>query len=68
MTRPSAPPRPHLHITASSRIPAAGRLLRVSLAETWNTLDYLAEAGIRYVCDWVNDDQLYLFEIARRAE
>ena len=32
-------------------------------AETWNTLDYLAEAGIRYVCDWVNDDQPYLFEI-----
>jgi hypothetical protein len=21
------------------------------------------EAGIRYVCDWVNDDQPYLFEI-----
>ena len=33
------------------------------MAETWNTLDYLAEAGIRYVCDWVNDDQPYLFEI-----
>ena len=33
------------------------------LAETWNTLDYLAEAGIRYVCDWVNDDQPYRFEI-----
>ncbi|MGE0800901.1 MAG: polysaccharide deacetylase family protein [Lautropia sp.] len=29
------------------------------LAETWNTLDFLAEAGIRYVCDWVNDDQPY---------
>jgi allantoinase len=23
----------------------------------------LAEAGIRYVCDWVNDDQPYLFDI-----
>jgi allantoinase len=33
------------------------------LAETWNALDYLAEAGIRYVCDWLNDDQRYLFEI-----
>jgi allantoinase len=41
--------------------------LGAGLAETWNTLDYLAEAGIRYVCDWVNDDQPYLFEIARRA-
>ncbi len=37
--------------------------LGAGLAETWNTLDYLAEAGIRYVCDWVNDDQPYRFEI-----
>jgi allantoinase len=37
--------------------------LGAGLAETWNTLDYLAEAGTRYVCDWVNDDQPYLFEI-----
>jgi hypothetical protein len=37
--------------------------LGAGLAETWNTLDYLAGAGIRYVCDWVNDDQPYLFEI-----
>src|SRR3954452_17257816 len=28
---------------------------------------HLTEVGIRYVCDWVNDDQPYLFEIARRA-
>jgi allantoinase len=37
--------------------------LGAGLAETWNTLDYLIEAGVRYVCDWVNDDQPYLFEI-----
>ncbi len=37
--------------------------LGAGLAETWNTLDYLAEAGVRYVCDWVNDDQPYRFEI-----
>src|SRR6266436_6636145 len=37
--------------------------LGAGLAETWNTLDYLAEAGIRYVCDWVNDDQPYFFDI-----
>jgi allantoinase len=37
--------------------------LGAGLAETWNTLDYLAEAGIRYVCDWVNDDQPYRFEL-----
>ena len=29
------------------------------LAETWDTLDLLAEAGIEYVADWVNDDQPY---------
>jgi allantoinase len=29
------------------------------LTETWETLDYLAEAGIQYVSDWVNDDQPY---------
>ena len=29
------------------------------LTETWETLDYLAEEGIEYVCDWVNDDQPY---------
>ena len=37
--------------------------MSAGLAETWNTLDYLAEAGIRSVCDLVNDDQPYLFEI-----
>jgi peptidoglycan/xylan/chitin deacetylase (PgdA/CDA1 family) len=35
------------------------------LTETWDTLDYLAEAGIEYVSDWVNDDQPY--EIRTRA-
>jgi hypothetical protein len=29
------------------------------LTETWETLDVLAEEGIRYVSDWVNDDQPY---------
>lgn len=32
------------------------------LQETWDTLDYLAEEGIEYVCDWVNDDQPYFME------
>lgn len=34
-------------------------------AETWNTLDLVAEAGCRYVCDWVNDDMPY--RLATRA-
>jgi allantoinase len=29
------------------------------LHETNDTLDYLAEEGVEYVCDWVNDDQPY---------
>jgi peptidoglycan/xylan/chitin deacetylase (PgdA/CDA1 family) len=29
------------------------------LTETWETLDLLAEEGIQYVSDWVNDDQPY---------
>src|SRR6185436_1324356 len=35
------------------------------LAETWNTLDYLSEAGIRYVCDWVNDEQPYTMQAGK---
>jgi peptidoglycan/xylan/chitin deacetylase (PgdA/CDA1 family) len=37
--------------------------LGAGLAENWNTLDYLVEAGCRYVCDFVNDDQPYLMDI-----
>jgi allantoinase len=34
------------------------------LQETWNTLDYLADAGCEYVCDWTNDDQPYVMTLA----
>ena len=34
--------------------------------ETWNTLDYLADEGLSYVCDWVNDDQPYLMDAGGR--
>jgi allantoinase len=37
--------------------------LGAGLAETWNTLDYLAEAGVAYICDWANDDQPYYMDI-----
>src|SRR5262245_18543037 len=30
--------------------------LGAGVAETWNTLDYLIEAGVRYVADWTCDD------------
>jgi peptidoglycan/xylan/chitin deacetylase (PgdA/CDA1 family) len=36
------------------------------LTETWETPDLLAEAGIEYVCDWVNDDQPYEIRTATR--
>jgi len=39
--------------------------LGAGLAETWSTLDYLSEAGIRYVCDWVNDDQPYTMDAGK---
>lgn len=32
------------------------------LAETYNTVNILAEEGIRYVCDWCNDDEPYPME------
>jgi peptidoglycan/xylan/chitin deacetylase (PgdA/CDA1 family) len=34
-----------------------------ALQETWNTLDYLAEYGCKYVADWVNDEQPYLMNV-----
>ena len=33
------------------------------LAETFETPDILAEEGIEYVCDWVNDDQPYPLKV-----
>jgi peptidoglycan/xylan/chitin deacetylase (PgdA/CDA1 family) len=35
------------------------------LAETSNTPDILAEEGIEYVCDWVNDDQPYKMKVKK---
>lgn len=36
--------------------------LSPGLTETWQTVDYLAEAGIQYVADWVMDDQPFEIE------
>ena len=33
------------------------------LVETFDTADILAEEGIEYVCDWVNDDQPYPMKV-----
>ena len=34
--------------------------------ETWNTLDILAAEGVRYVGDWINDDQPYIMNVGAR--
>ncbi|HYM92346.1 MAG TPA: polysaccharide deacetylase family protein [bacterium] len=39
--------------------------LSPGLAETWDTLDLLAEEGIEYVADWANDDQPYEMRVKR---
>jgi peptidoglycan/xylan/chitin deacetylase (PgdA/CDA1 family) len=36
------------------------------LTETWETLDILAEEGIEYISDWVNDDQPYEIKTTSR--
>ena len=36
-----------------------------ALAETMRTPDLLKEAGLEYVCDWVNDDQPYYMKTAK---
>ena len=41
--------------------------LSSGLQETWNTLDYLIDAGASYVCDWCNDDQPYLMDVGGKA-
>lgn len=37
--------------------------LGAGLGETWSTLEYLSEGGVRYICDWVNDDQPYTMQL-----
>ena len=36
------------------------------LIETWDTLDFLLDAGCEYICDWINDDQPYLMDVDGR--
>ena len=33
--------------------------LSAGLTESWHTLDQLCDHGVRYVADWINDDQPY---------
>lgn len=38
-----------------------------ALTETAASLDLLAEEGIRYVCDWANDDQPFEFRVRKNT-
>ena len=35
--------------------------LSIARSESWNTPDLLRAAGLRYICDWVNDELPYRF-------
>ena len=34
-------------------------------SESWNSIESLAAEGVRYVADWINDDQPYVMEIGQ---
>ena len=55
--------RRHDHARASARRRAAGSARRLS--ETVRTLDILAENGIEYVGNWVNDEQPYPMRVKK---
>jgi len=40
--------------------------LSSGLSETWNTLDILAEAGVKYVADWTCDDQPFYMTLGNK--
>ena len=40
--------------------------LGAGLAETWNTLDYLIDEGVRYVADWTCDDLPFRMSVGGR--
>jgi peptidoglycan/xylan/chitin deacetylase (PgdA/CDA1 family) len=49
---------------------ASGQAVRGWLSpaksESFNTLDILGDAGLDYVCDWINDDMPYLMKTASK--
>ena len=40
--------------------------LSSGLSETWNSLDYLIDCGVKYVADWVCDDQPFRMNVGGR--
>jgi len=41
--------------------------LGAGLAETWNTLEYLVDEGVRYVADWTCDDLPFRMDVSGRS-
>jgi allantoinase len=50
-----------------SHLPKVRGWLSPAKSESHQTLDLLAEAGIDYVCDWVNDDMPYAVKAAGKT-
>jgi len=49
--------------TATGRKPTGW--LGAGGSESWHSLESLAKEGVRYIADWINDDQPYLMEIGK---
>jgi peptidoglycan/xylan/chitin deacetylase (PgdA/CDA1 family) len=41
--------------------------LGAGLAETWNTLDYLIDEGVRYIADWTADDLPFRMNVSGKS-
>ena len=57
--------RQTIHTITQSVGKAPEGWLGPALAETFITPDLLAEEGIRYLCDWCNDDQPYAMKVKK---
>jgi len=57
--------RDTIHTITKSVGEAPEGWLGPGLAETFITPDLLAEEGIRYLCDWCNDDQPYAMKVKK---
>ncbi len=67
----AAQERGMLHATLERIGKATGKKpigwLGAGLAETWNTLDYLIEEGVRYIADWTADDLPFRMNVGSKT-
>jgi peptidoglycan/xylan/chitin deacetylase (PgdA/CDA1 family) len=63
--------RAMLHATLERIGKATGKKpvgwLGAGLAETWNTLDYLIDEGVRYIADWTCDDLPFRMNVSGKT-